>query len=32
VPLPYAKQLEQAALPQAEGIVAAVAEMVRRHG
>jgi pyruvate dehydrogenase E1 component beta subunit len=32
VPLPYAKQLEQAALPQAEGIIAAVAEMVRRHG
>lgn len=32
VPLPYAKQLEQAALPQVEGIVAAVTQMMHRHG
>jgi pyruvate dehydrogenase E1 component beta subunit len=32
VPLPYARHMEQAALPQAEGIVAAVMEMMRRHG
>jgi pyruvate dehydrogenase E1 component beta subunit len=32
VPLPYSRHMEQAALPQAEGIVAAVMEMMRRHG
>jgi pyruvate/2-oxoglutarate/acetoin dehydrogenase E1 component len=32
VPLPYAKHLEQAALPQAETIVATVKRMVHSHG
>jgi pyruvate dehydrogenase E1 component beta subunit len=32
VPLPYAKHLEQAALPQAETIVTTVKRMVRAHG
>jgi pyruvate/2-oxoglutarate/acetoin dehydrogenase E1 component len=32
VPLPYAKHLEQAALPQAATIVATVKRMVRSHG
>jgi pyruvate/2-oxoglutarate/acetoin dehydrogenase E1 component len=32
VPLPYAKHLEQAALPQAETIVATVKRMVHAHG
>ncbi len=32
VPLPYAKHLEQAALPQAETIVATIKRMVRTHG
>jgi pyruvate/2-oxoglutarate/acetoin dehydrogenase E1 component len=32
VPLPYAKHLEEAALPQAETIVATVKRMVRAHG
>jgi pyruvate dehydrogenase E1 component beta subunit len=32
VPMPYAKHLEQAALPQAETIVATVKRMVRSHG
>ena len=32
VPMPYAKQLEQAALPQAETIMTAVREMVRANG
>jgi pyruvate dehydrogenase E1 component beta subunit len=32
VPLPYARHLEQAALPQTEGIVAAVTQMMHRNG
>jgi pyruvate/2-oxoglutarate/acetoin dehydrogenase E1 component len=32
VPLPYAKHLEQAALPQAETIVATIKRMVKAHG
>jgi pyruvate/2-oxoglutarate/acetoin dehydrogenase E1 component len=32
VPLPYAKHLEQAALPQVETIVATIRRMVRSHG
>jgi pyruvate/2-oxoglutarate/acetoin dehydrogenase E1 component len=32
VPLPYAKHLEQAALPQVETIVATIKRMVRTHG
>lgn len=32
VPLPYARHMEQAALPQTEGIVAAVAQMMHHHG
>lgn len=32
VPMPYAKHLEQAALPQTETIVAAVTKMLRRNG
>jgi pyruvate/2-oxoglutarate/acetoin dehydrogenase E1 component len=32
VPLPYAKHLEQAALPQVETIVATITRMVRPHG
>lgn len=32
VPLPYARHLEQAALPQAETIVATVTRMVKSHG
>jgi pyruvate dehydrogenase E1 component beta subunit len=32
VPLPYAKQLEEAALPGVDGIVAAVKGMVKPHG
>ncbi len=32
VPLPYAKHLEQAALPQVETIVAAVQQLVTTHG
>ena len=32
VPLPYARHLEQAALPQAETIVATVKRMVQNHG
>jgi pyruvate/2-oxoglutarate/acetoin dehydrogenase E1 component len=32
VPLPYAKHLEQAALPQAETIIATIKRMVRTHG
>jgi len=30
VPIPYAKNLEQAALPQPEGVAAAVRSLVRR--
>ncbi|WP_199547222.1 alpha-ketoacid dehydrogenase subunit beta [Streptomyces sp. N35] len=32
VPIPYARQLEEAALPQAAGIAAAAREAVGRHG
>ena len=32
VPMPYAKHLEDAALPQAETIVRVVREMIKRHG
>lgn len=32
VPMPYARHMEQAALPQAETIVATVKRMVRAHG
>jgi pyruvate dehydrogenase E1 component beta subunit len=32
VPMPYAQQLEQAALPQVDGIVAAAARVLSRHG
>jgi pyruvate dehydrogenase E1 component beta subunit len=32
VPLPYARHMEQAALPQVEGIVAAITQMMNRHG
>jgi pyruvate dehydrogenase E1 component beta subunit len=32
VPMPYSAQLERAALPQVDGIVAAVERMVTRHG
>jgi len=32
VPLPYARHMEQAALPQTESIVAAVTQMIHRHG
>lgn len=32
VPMPYAKHLEQAALPQVESIIAAVQNLVRSHG
>ncbi len=32
VPIPYAKHLEQAALPQVESIIAAVQNLVRSHG
>jgi pyruvate dehydrogenase E1 component beta subunit len=32
VPLPYARHLEQAALPQVEGIVSAANEMMHRNG
>jgi pyruvate dehydrogenase E1 component beta subunit len=32
VPLPYARHMEQAALPQTEGIVAEVTQMMHRHG
>jgi pyruvate dehydrogenase E1 component beta subunit len=32
VPMPYAKHLEEAALPQAETIVNVVREMMKRHG
>jgi len=32
VPMPYAKHLEQAALPQSETIAAAVRSMVHKHG
>jgi pyruvate dehydrogenase E1 component beta subunit len=32
VPMPYAKHMEDAALPQAAVIVATVREMLRRHG
>jgi pyruvate/2-oxoglutarate/acetoin dehydrogenase E1 component len=32
VPMPYAKHLEEAALPQVDGILAAVRRMVRSHG
>ncbi|MGH4032079.1 alpha-ketoacid dehydrogenase subunit beta [Actinomycetota bacterium Odt1-20B] len=32
VPIPYARHLEQAALPQAAGIAAAAREVVGRHG
>jgi pyruvate dehydrogenase E1 component beta subunit len=32
VPMPYARHLEQAALPQVEGIVSATRELMARHG
>jgi pyruvate dehydrogenase E1 component beta subunit len=32
VPMPYAKHMEDAALPQVPAIVAAVKEMLRAHG
>jgi len=32
VPMPYAKHMEDAALPQPASIVATVHEMLRRHG
>jgi pyruvate dehydrogenase E1 component beta subunit len=32
VPMPYAKHLEQTALPQVESIIAAVQNLVRSHG
>jgi len=32
VPMPYAKHLEQAALPQAEGIIEAIKNLVKSHG
>jgi pyruvate/2-oxoglutarate/acetoin dehydrogenase E1 component len=32
VPMPYAKHLETAALPQVEGIVNAARNLVSRHG
>lgn len=32
VPMPYARHLEQAALPQPETIVAAIQPMIRKHG
>ena len=32
VPMPYAKHLEEATLPQADQIVAAAQEIVPRHG
>jgi pyruvate dehydrogenase E1 component beta subunit len=32
VPLPYARHLEQAALPQVEGIIACVKNLVQAHG
>jgi pyruvate/2-oxoglutarate/acetoin dehydrogenase E1 component len=32
VPMPYARHMEQAALPQPETIVAAVKRMVESHG
>jgi pyruvate/2-oxoglutarate/acetoin dehydrogenase E1 component len=32
VPMPYARHLEQAALPQAQTIVATIKRMVQRHG
>lgn len=32
VPMPYARHLEQAALPQPETIVATIQQMVRKHG
>ena len=32
VPMPYAKHLEDAALPQAETIVNVVREMMKHHG
>jgi pyruvate dehydrogenase E1 component beta subunit len=32
VPMPYAKHLEQAALPQVEGIIAAIKNLVQSHG
>ena len=32
VPIPYAKHLELAALPQVESIIAAVQNLVRSHG
>ena len=32
VPMPYAKHLEEAALPQVDGILATVRRMVRSHG
>jgi pyruvate dehydrogenase E1 component beta subunit len=32
VPMPYAKHLEQAALPQTEGIIAAIKNLIQAHG